>query len=395
MTDLTKNLLSINDKAFYLFDAEQLKQRTAYLRENLPAGTGLCYAVKANPLITGEIADYVERLEICSPGEAEICFSLGIDTRKMVISGIYKSPAFLKRLASDQDFHGIITVESVLQYEQLCELSGECGNPLRILPRLTNGSQFGLDEQDLDRMIRDREKYPLLDITGIQFFSGTQKTSVKKYARELSYLDRYILSLEERFGYSVPALEYGTGFPVSYFSEEKLDEQSILTEFSAMIGNMKCKASLIIESGRSIAASCGRYYTHIVDIKENKGTAYAITDGGMHHITYFGQYMAMKHPFVSVVGKEDISPEKEWTICGALCTMNDIMVKQINLPPIHVGDVLCFEKAGAYCMTEGISLLLSRDLPAAYILKENGDLYRVRSSFETCTINKPEYERMY
>lgn len=395
MTETIKKLLSINENAFYLFDIQKLRQRTEFLRNNLPDGTKLCYAVKANPFVTGEAAGLVERLEICSPGEAEICRSLGIDSSKMVISGLYKSPLFLRELASDKEFKGIVTVESIVQYELLCDLSEEYGISLRLLPRLTNGSQFGLDEADLDMMIRDREKHSLLNIIGIQFFSGTQKNSAKKYARELSYLDGYILGLKERFGFSVPELEYGTGFPVSYFIGESLDEESLLREFSGLMKNMQSRVPVTIESGRSIAASCGSYYTHIVDIKQNKGVNYAVTDGGMHHITYFGQYMAMKQPFISVAGKEDAPHEKEWTICGALCTMNDIMVKQSSLPEIKTGDVLCFERTGAYCMTEGISLLLSRDLPAVYILRENGELYRVRPAFETSTINKPKYERMF
>jgi diaminopimelate decarboxylase len=74
--------------------------------------------------------------------------------------------------------------------------------------------------------------------------------------------------------------------------------------------------------------------------------------------------------------------------------MNDIVVKQIELPDISVGDVLCFENAGAYCMTEGISLLLSRDLPAVYIQKEDGTIYRVRETTETKEINLSRYERM-
>ena len=114
----------------------------------------------------------------------------------------------------------------------------------------------------------------------------------------------------------------------------------------------------------------------------------------MHHIVYYGQYMAMKQPFVSVVGRDNAGADKQWTICGSLCSMNDILVKQISLPDLETGDILCFENAGAYCMTEGISLLLSRDLPAIYLVRENGDLYRIREPFETKQINTPVYEKL-
>ena len=60
---------------------------------------------------------------------------------------------------------------------------------------------------------------------------------------------------------------------------------------------------------------------------------------------------------------------------------------------IEIGDVICFENTGAYCMTEGISLFLSRDIPSVYIKKEDGTYLCVRDSFETFNLNKPNYRK--
>ena len=68
--------------------------------------------------------------------------------------------------------------------------------------------------------------------------------------------------------------------------------------------------------------------------------------------------------------------------------MNDIIAKQISLPDIEIGDVICFENTGAYCMTEGISLFLSRDIPSVYIKKEDGTYLCVRDSFEQTQLQK-------
>ena len=391
---MTEKLIKENENAFYVFDTKTLRNRVAHIRNSLPRGTQLCYAVKANPFISKEIIDTVERFEICSQGEAEICFELGIPTDKMVISGIYKTPSFIEKLASDTSFDGIFTAESLTQYKQLCELSEKYGRQLKVLPRLTNDSQFGMNDIDIIGIINGRDSYPNIDIIGVQYFSGTQKTSLKKFRRELEQLDRFITILKEEHGFTVKELEYGTGFPVSYFEGDDLDEAELFKGFSELLENMENKPEIILELGRSIAASCGKYYTHIVDIKTNKRQNYVLIDGGMHHIVYFGQHMAMKQPFFSVVGKQVRDTEKLWTICGSLCSMNDIVVKQIPLPEIEIGDVICFENAGAYCMTEGISLLLSRDLPAVYIIDKEGVLYRVRSTFETKALNTPRYERI-
>lgn len=388
-------LLKESSSSFYVFDIAKLKQRIAYLRSSLPDGTGLCYAVKANPFVVKEIKDDLDRFEICSPGEANICKALAVDSSKMVISGIYKTPHVMEELVADFDFSGIFTVESIRQYLLLRDLAEKYKHPLHILLRLTNDSQFGINASDIEAIVSERSLHPYIHLLGLQFFSGTQKTSLKRLKREIDYLDSFLLRLKKAHGYEAEELEYGPGFPVSYFTADNFDEEEHLRGFSELLKNMACSPKITLELGRSIAAPCGRYYTHIVDIKQNKGQNYALIDGGMHHIVYFGQNMAMKHPYLSVPGKTTIGSESTWVICGSLCSMNDIVAKQIALPDIEVGDTLCFENTGAYCMTEGIALFLSRDLPAIYLISENGDLICARRSFETEKLNTPKYERMF
>lgn len=389
MEDLIKN----SNTAFYTFDIGALKQRINFLKEHLPENATLCYAVKANPFILKEAAAELERIEVCSPGESEICKALEIPKNKMVISGVYKSADYIEKMIADPDFNGVFTVESLRQFQMFCAFSSEYRRKLHLLLRLTNDSQFGINESDIEEIVKSKDRYPLLYIDGIQYFSGTQKTSLKRLQREISYLDGFLIRLRDNFDFSAQTLEYGPGFPVSYFEAEAFDEIAYLTGFSQMLAEMKFQVPIVLEVGRSIAASCGKYYTHIVDIKQNKGMNYAIVDGGMHHIVYFGQQMAMKRPKLSVNGKTIVNPEKTWTICGSLCSMNDMLAKQIPLPDIEIGDAVCFENVGAYCMSEGISLFLSRDLPAIYIINENSQISCVRKTFETFQLNTPKQER--
>lgn len=385
MTDLLKE----NKNAFYVFDTRRVRDRIAYLRSLLGEDIAIAYAIKANTFIVKDMIPYVERFEICSPGESAICDQLGVPTEKTVISGVYKTPAFIEDIVSHTDGR-VYTVESLTQFALLRELSDKYGKTLPVLIRLTNDSQFGINEEEIGQIIADRQMYPRLDILGIQFFSGTQKTSLKKLKREITHLDELLLRLQTEYGYTARELEYGTGFPVAYFDGETIDEEALIGGFAQLLKEMTFKAKITLEIGRGIAACCGRYYTHIVDIKRNKGQNYILIDGGMHHIVYFGQYMGMKHPMLSVCGKENLPMLESWNICGSLCSMNDIIAKQVALPEITIGDTLCFENTGAYCMTEGISLFLSRDLPAVYLIRENGETVCVRRSFETSVLNTPQ-----
>lgn len=93
---------------------------------------------------------------------------------------------------------------------------------------------------------------------------------------------------------------------------------------------------------------------------------------------------------MSVVGKEDLPVAASWNVCGALCSMNDILAKELPLPPVEIGDLLCFRLAGAYAVTEGIALFLTRDLPAVYLLGEDGSLVLARPTTETVELNLPK-----
>jgi diaminopimelate decarboxylase len=377
------------ETAWYEFDMRRIRDRISYLRSLLGADIALAYAVKANTFIIKDMIPLVERFEICSPGESEVCDRLGVPPEKTVISGVYKTPAFIERIAATTDGR-IYTVESLTQFALLREISEKHRKTLPVLLRLTNDSQFGINEEEICRIIADRQEYPYLDILGIQFFSGTQKTSLKKLARELRTLDALLERLRTEYGYESRELEYGPGFPVAYYEGENLDEESLISGFAAALREMTFKGHITLELGRSIAACCGRYYTHIVDKKQNKGQNYLLVDGGMHHIVYFGQFMGMKHPVMHVVGKENAPVQEAWNICGSLCSMNDILAKQVPLPEVNIGDILCFENTGAYCMTEGISLFLTREIPAVYLIRMDGTAVCVRKPFETLELNIPQ-----
>ena len=379
------DISKLQDTAYYVFDFRVLGQRIDDLRGLLGENIRLAYAIKANPFLVEGVLPKVERLEICSPGESRICDCLGTDPTVTVISGINKTPAFIEELVENTDGR-IYTVESLTQFELLDRLSEKYGKKLKILLRLTNDSQFGINEEEIEALVRYRGDHPGLDYRGIQFFSGTQKTSLKKLRREILHLDELLIRLETEYGWRSPELEYGPGFPVSYFGEA-LDERELILGLRQLLEETRWQGEVTLELGRSIAAGCGRYFTHVADLKTNHGQNYLILDGGMHQMVYFGQYMGMKLPKVTLCGKETLPPVNNWNLCGSLCSMNDILVKGLPLPEVGIGDTLCFHNTGAYCVTEGISMFLSRDLPAVYILDEKGELRRARKTMETYPMN--------
>ena len=388
--EIIENVIKDFQTPIYLFDIDVLKERIKYLRDHLSKRINLCYAIKANTFIVKEINDDVDKFEVCSPGEYFVCEKSKITPEKIVISGVYKTPDVIEHMMTTSKEIGRYTVESLEQLKLLNELSKKHNLKINVLLRLTSGNQFGINEEDIEEIISNKEKYENLNFVGIQYFSGTQKRTNKRLQKEISYLDEFLAKLKETYNYEPEELEFGTGFPVFYFEGDEFDEEEFLHQFSVDIDNMNYKGKIIIELGRSIAASCGSYLTKVVDEKTNKGQNYAILDGGIHHLVYYGQTMAMKFPKHEVYPYRGTENEDNWNLMGSLCTINDIIVKQLPVSNLQIGDIFIFKNTGAYCMTEGISLFLSRELPQVALIK-NGKLELVRDSFETYKLNMPNY----
>ena len=388
--EIIENLLENFQTPIYIFDIDVLKQRIKYLRDNLTSKIKLCYAIKANTFIVKEINDDIDKFEVCSPGEYSICEKSNITPEKLVISGVYKTPSVIEYMMTTNKGIGRYTVESLEQLKLLDELSKKYEMRINTLLRLTSGNQFGINEEDIENIIANKDKYQNLNFVGIQYFSGTQKRTNKRLQKEIIYLDEFLARLEDKYGFVSEELEFGTGFPVFYFEDDEFDELEFLKQFSHDIDNMKYNGKIIIELGRSIAASCGSYLTKVVDKKTNKGQNYAILDGGIHHLVYYGQTMAMKFPKHEVYPARKSEATEPWNLMGSLCTINDILVKQLPVSNLQLGDIFIFKNTGAYCMTEGISLFLSRELPEVALLKD-GELHLVRERFETYNLNKANY----
>ena len=73
-------------------------------------------------------------------------------------------------------------------------------------------------------MIKHNKKNIIVD--GIEYFSGTQKTSLKKINKEIDHLCEFIKNVEEEFNIHLNEIEYGPGFSVQYFQNEEFDEEN-------------------------------------------------------------------------------------------------------------------------------------------------------------------------
>lgn len=356
----------------FYFDAERFRNRVCQLRSSLPEGVKLCFSVKSNPFLARYGADAASFVEVCSQGEWELCLKQGISADRIMVNGVYKSPQELSRLAETEVAR--ISIESVRQYQLLADSAQKQQN---VLLRLTSGNQFGMNLEE----IRDLacRPHPHVVLRGLHFYSGTQKKRAAAIHKDLQLLEKAL----SECGITAPEVSYGPGVGIPLFADESAPYEAVYEAMLEGVRRLHTTYPVTLELGRLLAAECGLYVTRVVDKKRNDGRTFYIVDGGIHHLSYYGQINGVPAP---VIYQMSGGASSEATVCGALCTEGDLLAKDVLLREMEIGDCLIFGNVGAYSVTEARSLFLSRPLPTV-ILADGGTLTEIRESKCTSILN--------
>lgn len=423
---------------YYVFDTDEFAKRAAMIRAALDCKGGrripLCFSIKANPFLLHRLPAGLDHVEVCSPGELEICIALGVKPESIIYSGVMKEKCDIERAVSYGA--GILTCESIRHAALISEVMLECiqegaheaefaETKAQVILRLTSGNQFGMSLEDIEYIISHPDEFKGITVIGIHYYSGTQK-SLRKINKDLEKIKSALSILKEKYGFEPQLVEYGPGLCVEYFEEDWQEkEKQSLDEAAEVLRKFAEEYPLGIEMGRFLAASCGKYYTQVKDLKSTGDANYAILDGGIHHLNYFGQRMAMQVPPISIYRADEIYfgeklgeikgaagpigntfngcevseneertvveftelPDTDYTLCGSLCTVADVLVREVKLKKLELGDVLEFGHCGAYSVTEAPALFLSRQLPDVYAYSKEYGYECLREHIPAAEIN--------
>ena len=389
MNTWIKRLAAEAQTPAYVFDLDLFKKRAELVRSCFTDKVGLCFSIKANPFLVGRLPSVFDKIEVCSPGELTICENMGVDMDSVIFSGVNKTAEDVERAADDGT--GTFTAESRLHMELINNAAITRGVVFPVLVRLTGGSQFGMDEADVIDIISNRNKYDGIKIVGIHFFTGTQKRKVKTIIKELDYVAEFIARVEAELEFKIERLEYGTGLAVDYFADNADElEKERLKEISPKIAELAEKVELTVEMGRFFAAPCGFYLTKVMDVKTNCGINYAIVDGGLNQLKYDGQIQGMQIPQILHIKDMPTHGDlRAWTLCGSLCTTADVLARNAEFDSLEIGDILVFCRTGAYSVTEGMAVFLSREMPLVSVYSQAEGLKVLRNLIYTDSLNTP------
>lgn len=329
----------------------------------------MLYASKA--LMTKAVAKIVNSegfgFDAVSGGEIYTVYKAGIDMSQVLFNGSNKSYDELD-LALKVGV-GRISVDNFFELSLLNEIAKSHNRTVDILLRVAPGiechtheyiqtghldSKFGFDlTQVYDVIELIQEQYTNLIPRGFHAHIGSQIFETKIFEDEIEILVKEIALIKDKFGVTFDEINIGGGLGVKY-TEDDLPPSVfevgdlIIKTLNSVIKKYSLKPlTLYLEPGRSIISTSGvTLYTVGSSKQVPNGTKYWSVDGGMadnpRPSMYQAQYSAQ------IVNKPCNDNSQKVTIAGKFCESGDILIKDIMLPELEEGDILCVFNTGAY-----------------------------------------------
>ena len=305
--------------------------------------------------------------DVVSAGEIYTVYKAGADMSKVLFNGNNKSFDELS-LALELGV-GRISVDNFFELSLLDEIAKSHDKTVDILLRITPGiechtheyiqtghldSKFGFDltqiDDAVDLILND---YTNLKLHGLHAHIGSQIFETSIYGDEIEILVKEIARLDEKFSLKLDEINIGGGLGVKYTDSDCPPStytiaEIVIKRLYECIDKYKIDApALFIEPGRSIISTAGvTLYTLGSSKQVPKGKKYVAVDGGMADNARPSMYQA--EYFAQIANKPDYELANTVTIAGRFCESGDILIKEIKLPEIEEGDILCVYNTGAY-----------------------------------------------
>ncbi|MEU3626932.1 phosphopantetheine-binding protein [Amycolatopsis coloradensis] len=383
---------------FYVYDADILRETYRDLRDRLHPAVDIFLSLKANPNISvcGYLGVLGAGAEVSSLVELMTALQAGIAPRDIIFLGPGKSRAELAACV-EAGIHAVVC-ESLEEVTLLDEVAaerkvGQVPALLRINPDFhTKGSglamggkprQFGIDQSLLLAAGATLAAAPRVAVKGLHAYMGTRFLGHDDIVHNTRQILATAAELARRLGIPLDTVDFGGGFGVAYFDNEKdLDLAALTTGINGVVEPFVAahpEVRLINELGRYLTARAGTYVTRALYVKRSAGEEFVVADGGTNHhmaAVGIGSFVKRNFPIRSLTRYRD-DAVRAYTVTGPLCTPNDVIGKRVPLPVVEPGDLLGVERSGAYGPSASPGLFLSHGYPAE-LLVHDGVAHLVR-----------------
>lgn len=357
----------------YVMDEELVRNNCRrYLhaiQKNYPRGK-ILYAGKAFLVLA--MAKLVKEeglgLDVVSGGEMYTALKAGFPPEHLYFHGNNKSEQEL--LDALQVKIGRIVVDSFSELETLRELAKSKQQKTAILLRVKPGveahtheyiqtgqddSKFGLGLQEAKEAVRMLlSAAPYLELKGFHCHIGSQIFQLEPYRAAARTMLKFMSEVRQETGFVAAELDMGGGLGIHYLQSDKPPTIETFVETVATAVKEAAEEEnfplpeLLLEPGRSITGEAGITLYRVGVIKDIPGIRrYVSVDGGMMDNIRPALYQARYEAVIANKARQE--PLEKVTVAGKACESGDLLIEDIELPPVEKGDILAVFSTGAYC----------------------------------------------
>ena len=368
---------------FFVYDLDLIERRVSALKDVLPRGFRVAFAVKANPALA--VVAHLRRCgigaDVASGGELETVLRAGFEPSAIAMTGPGKRDTELSAAVSAGV--GVITVESFGELKRLETIAAAAGVRQRILLRLALSEdarletvrliggvegKFGMPLGTLKEAARAAAASPHLELLGLHAFGASNLRDADLLADHVAELVEIARRVAADVGVPLRLVDAGGGLGIPYADgEHPLDLDRLGRRLAAMRARWDADAAtrdtdVILEPGRFLVGPAGAYVARVVDVKGPDSAPVAILDGGINHVVR--PALVRSEHRLAVLATDAVRALVPTTVAGPLCTGLDVFATGAMLPRPRVGDLVALLDVGAYGFTESMPFFLSHPTAA-------------------------------
>ncbi len=389
----------------YVFDEFTLRSKCREFKSEFTKrypDTLVVYASKAyiNKSLARIFKEEGLGLDVVSGGEIGIAGLAGFPVELLYFHGNNKSEEELK-LALGCGV-GRVVVDNFQELRMLNGLTLALDKKQDILLRITPGidphtfkavatgiidSKFGFPLPQAGEAVRQALTLPNLNLVGLHFHAGSLIHETEPYIKSIDVVLGFAAEIASKNKFRLQEFDVGGGYPVQYTLDNPV--QPVAAYAEAITSHIKeaCRSlgltlpKLVIEPGRAVVGQAGVALYAIGAIKDIPGIRrYVSVDGGMadniRPAIYGSRYEALLANRINEANAERV------TIAGKFCESGDILIKDIELPPVAAGDTLAIPDCGAYCLAMASNYNSSFKPPIVLVKEGNASLIRRRETLD-------------
>jgi diaminopimelate decarboxylase len=354
----------------YVYDEATVRQRASEYVAAMGSAGQVLYSAKAfaSPQFLRIVAEEGLGLDVVSAGELHVALRSGFPRDRIHFLGNNKSR---QDVEAAYRAGAMIVIDGDYEFELLHQVVPE-GKRTPVMLRLSPGvkpdthdhistgqldSKFGFSiESGAARSAVEKALgHPRLELIGLHSHIGSQIFGLGAYEHAMGIMLDLLVELRDDLGFEPRKLGAGGGLGIAY---TRNDDPPTPREFVEVVHHALLAGcaqrglkvpQLVVEPGRSIAGPAGMALYTVGSIKDiPRVRRYVAVDGGMGDNIRPKLYGARYEAYLA--SDPDRAPEGKVTIAGKYCESTDILITDIEMPPLEPGDTIALPAAGAYCL---------------------------------------------